>query len=210
MRACETACREANTSDVLALRTGSNVRRGRGRHDRRSRSRHVRVGRVGRRCGVPPSRLRCWLWQEPPRLNQWQAPLELANTAAAAVKTSSLFMNRTSNRRRHIIRRGSGSNNSTPPLRDVQTQRVDFLHNKRCRFRHATGETIAHCTKCMLPRRIGKAVELWQGRSSVRGGVSVDCAARIPDIPVRQGPRAGVLPSVSSPILRTCRICRRR
>ena len=54
-----------------------------------------------------------WLWQEPPRLNQWKQPLELAITAAAAVRTSSLFMNRTSSKD-CTSRRGSGSNNSTP------------------------------------------------------------------------------------------------
>jgi len=53
------------------------------------------------------------LWQEPPRLNQWKQPLALAVTAAAAVRMSSFFMNRTSSKD-CTSGRGGGSNNSTP------------------------------------------------------------------------------------------------
>ena len=53
MRACETACREANTSDVLALRTGSNVRRGGAR--RPSQPEPTCTGRPSRSLAVFPA-----------------------------------------------------------------------------------------------------------------------------------------------------------
>ena len=155
MRDCK---RRARIFERLALRAGRDVRGRGGHHNRRGRSRHVGISRVGRLRGTATGRRRR-LWQEPPRLNQCKQPVELANTAAAAVRTSSLFMNRTSSKD-CISRRGGGSNNSTPLCVMCKRNVMFFCAINVADSAHDCRKHERPYEKYVAARGIGKADEL--------------------------------------------------
>ncbi len=92
-------------------------------------------------------------------MNQCKQPVELANTAAAAVRTSSLFMNRTSSKD-CISRRGGGSNNSTPLCVMCKRNVMFFCAINVADSAHDCRKHERPYEKYVAVRGIGKADEL--------------------------------------------------